>query len=130
MVKRSIRGYDPLQVRERMDHMRSEHELASSVLQQEIAQLSEDNRNLHEEITSFQYQLQVPWEESLGHTLAEAHLSQTMLVMMAMEELQQSEAKHEDLADDEKESKESVRVELLRKLQKLQIKLENEQEGG
>lgn len=130
MVKRSIRGYDPVQVRERMDLLRSEHELASSQLRQEIAQLVEDNRSLHEEINSLQNELQAPWEERLGRTLAEAHLSQTKLVMKAIEDLQQSEAKHEDLADVEKESKESVRLELIRKLQKLKIKIEDEQEGG
>jgi molecular chaperone GrpE (heat shock protein) len=133
MAKRALLGYDPRSVEQFTEHLRREHALEKARLEREIAQLTEANHRLQAEIDALREELRTPWEEIVARTLKEAYLGQTKLVMEALEDLSQAVKRHEQLTEAEREKREALRDELLRKLQELQTaeaKGHERDEGG
>jgi hypothetical protein len=119
MTKRALFGFKRKQVDEFMEHLKTSHEAEKLALEQEIIGISYEIQTLTQEIASFQNVTDIPWETDIAQTLAIAHIKQTELVNEALQQLKQAEEKNDGLFYVQRDQQESIRNELLEKLNQL-----------
>jgi len=74
MMKRSLRGFDPEEVRKLSEAMNAGHEADKAALEEEIVRLSAENRELEEAIAREASGARDEWRQSLFEALGEAFL--------------------------------------------------------